>query len=170
MARAGGPRRRPAGSVNLVQMPVDHVVPHAVAPVDHLPWEDPQSEPVPGPGGDLLAQDHQQIVVDVPTPGAMCAGGVVLGGREEINSRRTGTGRKLLRRQLAAVRDHRMHMAVTSVPPTPPIGHLRRREGLRYRKMPSRVVTHGHCGIVVLSAGTLATPDAALACPCVLLM
>ena len=93
----------PTGPVNLIQMPVDHVVSHAIAPVNYLTWVDPKREPVSGPRGDLLAQDHQQIVADVLAPGAMRLGSVVLRGRKEIKSCRTGTCHKLGRRQLAAV-------------------------------------------------------------------
>jgi hypothetical protein len=109
----------PTGPVNLIQMPVDHVVSHAIAPVNYLTWADPQREPVSGPRADLLAQDHQQIVANVLAPATMRLGSVVLGGSKEIKSCRTSTCHKLCRRQLAAVRGHRMHMAVTSVPTTP---------------------------------------------------
>jgi hypothetical protein len=52
-------RTKRTGAVNLIQLPVDHVVPHAIAPVNYLTWVDSQREPVSGRRGDLLARDHQ---------------------------------------------------------------------------------------------------------------
>ena len=88
----------------LVQMPVDHVLADAVPPIDHLSRVDPEREPVPGPGGDLLAENHQQVVTGEWTPDAMGVGCVVLGDGDEVKPGLTGTGRELLRRQLATVR------------------------------------------------------------------
>src|SRR5579862_5429808 len=96
--------------------------------VSWLPRVDAERQPVSGLGGDLLSQDHQQVVTGEPSPGTVHVGCVVLGGGDEVQPARTGTGRKLRRRQFAAVRAHRMHMAVTSVPAAPPASRPPRRE------------------------------------------
>lgn len=67
--------------------------------------------------------------------------------------RRTGTGRKLLRRQLSVGRVNRMHMAVTSVPATPWTSYPPRRE-LRLRDLLRHSMIRSHPG-----AYSLLTPS-----------
>src|SRR5580693_8180698 len=119
---------QPARLTDLAQVPADHVVADAVPPFDHLSWADAQCQPVPGQRDGLLAQDHQEVIPGELPPGAVRVGGVVLGDSDEVQPARPGSGRQLLRRQLAALRARGMNMAVTPVPAAPPASRTPRRE------------------------------------------
>jgi hypothetical protein len=139
--------RRDAESASvmyLVKMPPDHAVPDPVPPVDQLSRLNTQRQPVPGSGGDLLPQDHQEIITGVCTPCTMRVSCVVLRGRDEIQARGPRARSELLRRQFA-IRIHRMHMAVTAIPATSPGGYARRRELglLRFVLLPNPQLSGG---------------------------
>jgi hypothetical protein len=68
--------------VYLVQVLAEHVVADAVPPFDRLSRADAERQPVPGLGGDLLPQDHQQVAAGEFTPLA------VPGHRDSINRAR----------------------------------------------------------------------------------
>src|SRR5215204_4248150 len=59
------------GLVYLVQIAVDHPVADAIPPLDHLPRLDAERQPMPCVGGDLLAQNHQEIVARERSPRTM---------------------------------------------------------------------------------------------------
>lgn len=127
----------------LIHVPADHIVADAVPPLDRLPWVDAERQSVPGLGGDLLAQYHQQVITGELSPGAVRVGCVVLGGGDEVQPARPGIGRKLPWRQFAAVRADRMHVAVTPVPAAPPASCPPRRE-LWFPGLIRHLVIPGH--------------------------
>ena len=71
----------------LVKASADHLVADLVPPIDQLSRLNTERQPVPGLGGDLLPQDHQQIITGVRTPCPMRVSRVVLRGRDEIQAR-----------------------------------------------------------------------------------
>jgi hypothetical protein len=56
---------------------------------------------VPRAGGDLLSKHHQQVITNMRAPRTVRIGRVVLRGRDEVQSRRSGADREFLGRQLA---------------------------------------------------------------------
>jgi len=106
-------------AVDLAQPSAHLVVPHAIVPVDHLPRGISQSKPVPGLGGDLLAQDHQQVLVHVSAKAACVSAdaGTLVGQRLDRDPREDpraevggATGRVAVTRAgtfLTVVRAHR---------------------------------------------------------------
>lgn len=79
----------------LVHVLADQIVPDAVPPLDHVAWVDAECKPVPGLSGDLLPQDHQQVVTCELGPVSVRVGGVVLGGGSEVQPARAASGRRL---------------------------------------------------------------------------
>jgi hypothetical protein len=125
----------PADIAHLVQVPLDRIVPDAVPPLDHLSRSDAERQPVSGPGGDLLADDHEKVVSGERRPGGVRVGSVVLRDRDEVELRLPRRRCELFRRQFAGGRARRMHMAVTAVPAASPTRHPgRRRKRLRARR------------------------------------
>ena len=114
------------------------------APVDPGARRQAQREPVPGAGGDLLAGDDQEVVGDVPAPGELGGGGVVLGGADEVQAGLAGQ-RQQRALGVAAVGVDGVEVAVAAVPPGPGALHASR-GGLRTEalRLPTEVQRHRH--------------------------
>ena len=113
-----------------------------VAPVDPGAGRQPDREPVPAAGGDLLAAHHQEVVGDVPAPDQGGGAGVVVGGAEEVQPGRARRGQHL-RLGARAVGVPGVDVHVAAVPArTGPRHPPRRRVGLERRPLRTEVEAH----------------------------
>src|SRR5690606_3098914 len=104
-----------AGAVHGAGVPGEGVVASAVAPVDEGARLGAEGEVVAVAGGDLLAAEDEQVVSPEPLPGAVCRGGVVLGGGDEVEAGGAGCRRRLGGAALAVGVDG-VQVAVAAVP------------------------------------------------------
>ena len=100
--------------------------------------------PVPGPGENLLAEDHQQII-GARVPQAVGVGRVVVRDRDRVQTHCSRRGRQLRRCLVRAVREVGVHMQVSAIPGVSAPRHVSRRSAHLRHRQPSYLRARRWC-------------------------